>query len=230
MSYNTIVITNLIMDPNISLIQKNDIENFVSIDNKNIMINSETYLKACIYYEAYEIADYIILLMRMRFIPLDYLMRMAVVLNKPRFVSLFIENGARIHYLDDHALKIACCNGYYEIVKLLILLGADPKSNRDYCVIVAASNGHNKIINLLVSKGADVKANNNQAIRWAQINGHHDTVELLKSLGAIESEFGLPMTKYTETLEADEKKFWVTRKTYDVNNNLTSKHEFIYDN
>lgn len=213
----------------INFIQENDYEKFLTIDKKVIITDAVIYLKACIYYEAYEIAEYTISLTRLYDIPFNYLMRMAVALNKLDFFILFVDNGARIHYLDDHALKIACCNGNYEIVNTLILMGADPTSNNNYCVIVAASNGYNEIIKLLVKKGADVTANNNHAIHWAHINGHNDTVQLLKSLGANHVFNKFPISKYIETIGGDETKFWVTRKLYDKNNNLINENQFDYE-
>jgi ankyrin repeat protein len=213
------------------IIQENNYHFFFNLDKQTVMTNAINYLKKCIFYGSYEIAEHIVSLTRLRNIPFNYLMRMSVAMNKPKFFLLFVDNGANFRYLDDHALKIACCNGYYQMVNMLILMGADPTCNNNYCVIVAASNGYNEIIKLLVEKGADVTANNNKAIHWAQTNGHLTSVELLKDMGAsLDILQNLPITKYVQTIESNESTFCISRKSFDLNDNLISEARFIYEN
>jgi len=70
--------------------------------------------------------------------------------------------------------------GDLEQVKLLISETGDIK----YALEWAANNGHLEVVKYLVLNGADIHARNNGAIEWAAYNGHLEIVKYLVLEGA----------------------------------------------
>ncbi|AKI80641.1 putative ankyrin repeat protein [Acanthamoeba polyphaga mimivirus] len=77
-----------------------------------------------------------------------------------------------------------CKTGNLNMVKYLIDLGADIKSDNNSAVIYASKNGHLEVVEYLVSQGANIRANKDLAVRWAFRKGHIEVVEFLISQGA----------------------------------------------
>lgn len=83
------------------------------------------------------------------------------------------------------ALAIACTQGHYEVVELLLLKGANVNVSDEQSstpLMKAAAKGFTQIANLLVKYGADVNAQDKQgytAIIRAADSGHTEIVELL---------------------------------------------------
>ncbi|AUL79706.3 ankyrin repeat protein [Tupanvirus soda lake] len=212
------------------LIRKGNLTDFLKIDDEIIVKNAYHLLKLCAFYGSPKIASSIYSkLSNKDTINNSYLLRLSVAVNKPHMIKLFVDNGASVTDIDNHALKIACCNGYYDVAKILISFGADVKACNNYCLQVAASNGNNEIVKLLVRHDARVDDNDNHAIRWAQSNRHNDTVELLKKLGAKKNMENITLKKYILRVEANETSFWLTRELYDEKDNLIDTDKLSYD-
>jgi ankyrin repeat protein len=83
-------------------------------------------------------------------------------------------------------LILASENGYLDIVKQIIYLGADVNANDNNnnitALMEASENGHLEIVQFLITNGADVNASdkyNLTALMNAASNGHADIVKLL---------------------------------------------------
>lgn len=79
--------------------------------------------------------------------------------GKLKLLRFFIENGAKY----DNALFVACSNGHLEIVKYLLLKGANPnerdiEQNNDTALIQACFGGYLEIVKILIKNGADINA------------------------------------------------------------------------
>ena len=89
---------------------------------------------------------------------------------------------------DNHAIRWACENGHFEVVKLLLNLpaerGVDPSADYNYAIQFSSENGHLDVVKLLLKlpseRGVDPTVNNNWAIRLAIQNGHLEVVKVLK--------------------------------------------------
>ena len=76
-----------------------------------------------------------------------------------------IKNGARVDTI--HALRWASFNGYSEIVKLLIELGANVQASDNYALRWALYNNHIKTAQILVrTGGADIETYKRWIKRW----------------------------------------------------------------
>ena len=94
-------------------------------------------------------------------------------------VKLLINLGADIHIQNNEAIVMASYIGHYDTVKLLIDLGADVNAQNNQAIISASGWGHLSVVKLLIDSGANIHAQNNQAFNCAKVNGHSDVVELL---------------------------------------------------
>ncbi|AAV51104.1 putative ankyrin repeat protein [Acanthamoeba castellanii mimivirus] len=81
-------------------------------------------------------------------------------------------------------LKKSCKYGLIEIVKYLIILGANIKERDNIAVGKACENGHLEMVKYLVSQGADITVDNNYSIMKASSNGHFEMVQYLINEGA----------------------------------------------
>jgi len=205
------------MDPVIKCIRLNSINDFLALDPETFKDNVYSYLKMCAVYGRFDMAK--ILCTYAYNINWNFLMRLAVASNQLEMVGLFIENGANVSYLDNHAVKIACCNGFYPMLEYLLDKGANITVANNYCVQVAAGNGFTNIIELLIKHGADICANNNHALWWAHINGHNETVKYLIDRGANQSRIEniAPTQKYITKIKTGETSFWLERKIHGHN-------------
>ena len=128
-------------------------------------------------------------------------------LGYTKLVEFLIESGADIHVNDGSALVYSSSNGHFDIVKILLLNGANDSdnsalelsslnghelvvkllleygSNANHCSALsnACSRGHLAIVKLLVESGADV--NNGPTLRLASEHGHASVVKFLLESG-----------------------------------------------
>jgi ankyrin repeat protein len=88
------------------------------------------------------------------------------------------------------ALYHAAVGGYYNIVELLLLMGADVNAQGGYygnALQGASSGGHESVVRLLLEWGADVNAQGGyygNALQGASSGGHESVVQLLLEWGA----------------------------------------------
>ncbi len=97
------------------------------------------------------------------------------------FVLISLNKEANIH-IDD--VRLASKNGHLEVVKYLVSLGANIRSENDFALKYASRNGHLEVVKYLVSLGANIHADYDYAVKYASQNGHLDVVKYLVSLGA----------------------------------------------
>ena len=116
----------------------------------------------------------------------------AVRARRIEMLSVLVAAGAntdlRNTVADSSPLSEACVLGFVEVVRRLLLLGADSDlSDRELCSPLhwAAAGGHCEIIKLLVGAGADVDAgdsNGQSPLHWA--TPHPSALTTLALLGA----------------------------------------------
>ena len=82
------------------------------------------------------------------------------------------------------AIVIACENGFFEIVEILVDNGVNFRVYDDLPFRLAVNNGHHEIVKYLLDKGADVQSNSNHAIRRACALGRFEFVKYLAERGA----------------------------------------------
>ena len=101
--------------------------------------------------------------------------------NEQEIIQYYRENekDIDIHAENDEAFINSCENGYIEVVKLLINLGADIHAENDQAFINSCRNGHIEIVKLLIDLGADIHAQNDQAFINTTINGNKEIVKIL---------------------------------------------------
>lgn len=98
-------------------------------------------------------------------------------------VKRAINRGVFINYNDNLALKFAARNGHYDIVKLLLDVGADSNDINEP-LILASHGGYVDVIKLLLDAGADPDVSDGLSLRYAVRNNDYDTVKLLLDSGA----------------------------------------------
>lgn len=94
-----------------------------------------------------------------------------------------IQNGTVPH----NAISWSAENGYAELTKSLISLGAPINENRNYPLELASRNGHTKIVKILLEAGAntrDSSPDEGYCLRLAAYRGHTSIVKLLLEAGA----------------------------------------------
>ena len=204
---------------------------FINLDDQFIKNNAFHFLRLCGYYGCCDIAEYIISRITDISIPYNYLMRRSVAANRIDMVKLFLRHGANIQNTDNHALKIACCNGYYDMAVALIDMGANVKACNSHSLQVAASNGNNKLVELLLVHGANIHAGIEQALTWAYQNKHTSTVELLIKHGAEPKILELipKNNMYVLKVVVTECSFYMVRTSIDDNGKVLGTHEIHYE-
>ena len=61
-----------------------------------------------------------------------------------------------IHFNNNYALRLACKNGHFAIVKYLVKKGADIYADNNDAIIQALDNNHQNIVDYLVKNGAEM--------------------------------------------------------------------------
>lgn len=79
----------------------------------------------------------------------------------------------------DLALLSATYAGNIEIVKLLLLAGANPLVNDSEAFIISADNGNNQLVKIFLENGVDANVRNGLALEKAARNGHYLVVKEL---------------------------------------------------
>ena len=77
------------------------------------------------------------------------------------------------------ALSAAAERGHPELVRSLLLAGADVNADNGHPLWVAAYRGRADVVRLLLAAGADASARDSGALRWARKNGHYDVARVL---------------------------------------------------
>lgn len=105
-----------------------------------------------------------------------------------------IQNGIVPH----NAISWSAENGYAELTKSLISLGAKVNENRNYPLELASRNGHTEIVKILLEAGANTRDSINDegyCLRQATYRGYTSIVKFLLEAGAN------PMANNYESLE-----------------------------
>ena len=100
----------------------------------------------------------------------------------PEVIKLLIINGAQVQAQNNGAIIYASFGGHLSAVELLIESGADIHSQDDKAIIWASDQGHLQVVKLLIALGANIHAQNDKAIAYASNRGHLSIVKLLKIL------------------------------------------------
>lgn len=96
-----------------------------------------------------------------------------------------------LHYIQlgiikPNAISWAAENGYTEIAKSLIDLGADINENENYPLELSCRNGHTEIVRMLIEAGAKTNSNHHDkgyCLRMATSHGYTEIVKLLLDAG-----------------------------------------------
>ena len=86
-----------------------------------------------------------------------------------------------------NAISWSAENGYTELTKSLIALGASVNENMNYPLELASRNGHTEIVKMLLEAGANTCDSGNDegyCLRQAAYRGHTSIVKLLLEAGA----------------------------------------------
>jgi len=92
-------------------------------------------------------------------------------------------NKMRYEIMINDALLYSSQYGNTDVVKYLLSIGADAKSN-DHGLIWASDGGYLEVVKLLVEAGANIHAYNDDAVESAYLEGHNDVVDYLVEHGA----------------------------------------------
>ena len=93
-----------------------------------------------------------------------------------------IKNGEAPH----NAISWAAENGYGDLVKSLISVGADISENENYALELASKNGHTEIVKILLEAGASTHDSDDEGycLRLAAYNGYTEIANMLIQAGA----------------------------------------------
>ncbi len=122
-------------------------------------------------------------------------LHLAVFFGWPELAGALIDRGASLEARSTNQSKntplhAAAAGGNVEVVKLLLMRGADANASQDSgwtALHSAAQAGNREMVEVLVAYGADLnaRANNHQSpLDLALTKGQRQTVELLEALGA----------------------------------------------
>ncbi len=112
---------------------------------------------------------------------LDHVMislRNGAEVNKKYGLKRMKYHSEMVKYELDNPLNEASENGYLDVVKYLISIGAEMKEG----VRLASRFGHLDVVKYLVENGADIHRYNDDALAWAISNGHTGVIKYLRSL------------------------------------------------
>lgn len=99
-----------------------------------------------------------------------------------KITKFLIENSVSIN--KDDALINSASRGYLDIVKLLIMNGADIHSKNESSLLLSAKNGHLDVVSFLLLNGANVHARDNLILKQSIIYRHFEVAKLLIENGA----------------------------------------------
>lgn len=98
----------------------------------------------------------------------------------------FMFNDMEICYISK-----ATENGHLDIVKYLVSLGADVKTNDSYSILLASENGNLEMVKYLIKEGIDIETRNGYVLVRASSSGNLELVKYLVSLG-LNNKYALP--------------------------------------
>ena len=115
-------------------------------------------------------------------------MKKDIIVSIPK--DAFTEDGLRSKIqkgkVPKNAISWSAENGYTELAKALIALGADVKENSNYPLELASRNGHTEIVRMLLEAGAKTKDSSDEGycLRMAAHKGYIQIVKMLLEAGA----------------------------------------------
>ena len=100
-------------------------------------------------------------------------------------VTLLLDHGVDIHYMNGTPLRSAASQGDLEMVRLLLARGAFIEADDNSAFLAAARSGRIEMMHMLLYRGADVNGHARQtAFREAARAGRADVMRALLDLGA----------------------------------------------
>lgn len=99
-------------------------------------------------------------------------------------VKYLIILGADIHENNERALRWCASNGRLKMVEFLVQCGANIHANDEEALRLSAANGNMKMIKFLIKCGADIHARDDYALRMSAENYHFKVVNYLIKCGA----------------------------------------------
>lgn len=154
--------------------------------------------------------------------PIQWGLETAVERGLTDIVEYFIANGSN----GKCYIVSAAINGHFDIVKLLVVNGANCRFLNDWPLCLAARGGYLSIVEYLVSKGSDMSTDNYLPLRWASTEDHMEVVKFLVVNGSPNTLITERQRRYISfCLEMQRKKreraqkkiyFWWIEKCYDI--------------
>jgi hypothetical protein len=106
----------------------------------------------------------------------------AKILVESKKVDVVVKCGEKVKVVENKPIILAASNGWIDIIKMMIELGADPAAQDNSPIIEASRCGHYKVVKFLMSlKGVDPSACENYALDSAKRCKHKKIVRLLKT-------------------------------------------------
>ncbi len=102
--------------------------------------------------------------------------------NNCKDIVKYLVTKVDIHKGNNIALRIACLNGYIDIVKILVEHGANIRDFEDRALRWSCENGHFEVAEFLLDNGSPVNLQNN--LKCTAVKGHLDIVKILVERGA----------------------------------------------
>ena len=106
-------------------------------------------------------------------------------------VKYLVLMGANIHYANDYAICLSSERGHLEIVKYLITKGANFRANDDVAIRYAAEKGHLEVVKYLHIQGSNINAKDSWVIYFASIHGYLKIVKYAVENGGIINNYSL---------------------------------------
>lgn len=107
-----------------------------------------------------------------------------IVINRNLYTEQEMKDYLKRSVFPVNAISWAAENGYTDIVKSLIDLGANVSENHDYPIELASREGHTEIVKMLLDAGAKGHINNGYCLRLASYSGHTKIAKMLLEAGA----------------------------------------------
>ncbi|QGR53786.1 ankyrin repeat-containing protein [Moumouvirus maliensis] len=157
----------------------------------------------------------------------------SIVCHKTEIVEILIDLGANYNFMDNYALRIACCNGYKDICKILLSKKYNTDTTNEYAFILACSNGHVEVAKLLLNHGINMKTCNNQAFIWAYCNGHQNIINFLTEHGfdiSLTGKINIGQYKYITKFQSDKNSIYNVIEIFHDNILIDSKKIICFEN